>query len=182
MLVSSLLGLLALCSTTVHAIGQASCVAFQNAASTFPVVSNRKATPILLSPDEWPGVQRAAQDFADDIQRVAGVRPVLSNVTLSATPTTVNSTSGGNGTSPDIRGPSASQAIIIGTLGKSDLIAQVVKNAKLDVSGVQGQWEAFMAKEVQNPLPGVKSAYVIIGADKRGSIFAMYDHSEQFGE
>ncbi|KAJ3557630.1 hypothetical protein NM688_g1372 [Phlebia brevispora] len=38
-----------------------------------------------------------------------------------------------------------------------------------------------MAKEVKNPLPGIQSAYVIIGADKRGTIFAMYDHSEQFG-
>ena len=47
---------------------------------------------------------------------------------------------------------------------------------------MQGQWEAFMAKEVKNPLPGIQSAYVIIGADKRGTIFAMYDHSEQFGK
>ena len=53
--------------------------------------------------------------------------------------------------------------------------------AKLDVSSIQGKWEAFMAKEVANPLPGVQSAYVVIGADKRGTIFALYDHSEQFG-
>ncbi|KAH9894039.1 hypothetical protein C8Q73DRAFT_500700 [Cubamyces lactineus] len=160
------LGLLALAGNVV-AIGQETCVAFNSAPSTFPIVNNRKATPILLSPDEWPGVQRAASDFADDIQRVTGVKPSLRNVTASQNQASFASF----GTS----------AIIVGTLGKSALIDEVVNRTKLDVSSIQGKWEAFMAKEVANPLPGIKSAYVIIGADKRGTIFAMYDHSEQFG-
>lgn len=149
----------------VNAIGQSTCVAFTSSPSTFSVVNNRKAAPILLSADEWPGVQRAATDFATDIQRVTGVKPTLSNVTTSSVSTAFKS----------------SAPIIVGTLGKSSLIDQVVNNTKLDVSSVQGQWEAFLAKEVSNPLPGIKSAYVIIGADKRGTIFALYDHSEQFG-
>ncbi|KAG6838299.1 hypothetical protein C0991_000387, partial [Blastosporella zonata] len=71
---------------------------------------------------------------------------------------------------------------IVGTLGKSSLIAQVVNATKLDVSGIDGNWESFLAKEVENPLPGVERAYVIIGADKRGTIFAIYEpSSEQFG-
>lgn len=145
------------------AIGQAGCVAFNSAPSTFSVVSNGKSTPILLSSDDWPGVQRAAFDFASDIQQVTGVKPSLSNVTATST-------------------PKLASAIIVGTLGKSSLIQQVVQHANLDVSGIQGQWESFIAKEVKNPLPGISSAYVIIGADKRGSIFGLYDHSEQFGE
>lgn len=165
---SLLLGLL-ICTTEVHAIGQASCVTFRNSGSTFPIVANGRATPILLSADDWPGVQRTAVDFAADIQQVTGVKPSLSNVTVSAT-----------SISSALRGTSS--AIIVGTLGKSSLIDQVVANAKLDVSAVQGKWEAFMAKEISNPLPGIQSAYVIIGADKRGTIFGMYDHSEQFGE
>ena len=39
-----------------------------------------------------------------------------------------------------------------------------------------------MFRVIRNPLPGIDSAYVIIGADKRGTIFARYDYSEQFGE
>ncbi|KAH8079833.1 hypothetical protein BXZ70DRAFT_1050614, partial [Cristinia sonorae] len=158
------LGLLAAVGS-VNAIGQSTCVAFKSAPSTFPIVSSHKAAPILLSKDEWPGVQRAAFDFADDIKRVTGVKPSVSNVTFSTATKQVKS----------------SLPIIVGTLGRSSLIDQVVNNTKLDVSGVQGQWEAFLAKEVENPLPGVKRAYVIIGADKRGTIFALYDHSEQFG-
>lgn len=156
----ALLGLYA--AQNVLAIGQQSCVSFKSSTSTFPVVTNGKGTPILLSEDDWPGVQRAALDFASDIQAVTGVKPTLTNVTA---------------TSP----PKLSSAIIVGTLGKSSLIQQVVSHAKLDVSSVQGQWESFLAQEVKNPLPGIDSAYVIIGADKRGSVFALYDHSEQFG-
>ncbi|OBZ74779.1 hypothetical protein A0H81_05486 [Grifola frondosa] len=156
-----LLGLLVV-TDGVRAIGQSTCVAFKSSSSTFSIVSNGKAAPVLLSADEWPGVQRAATDFASDIQQVTGLKPTLSNVTSSLT-----------------SGPST--AIIVGTLGKSSLINEVVNRTKLDVSSIQGQWEAFMATEVSNPLPGVKSAYVIIGADKRGTIFALYDHSEQFG-
>lgn len=161
--VQILLGLLVF-AYGVHAIGQSTCVAFKASRSTFPIVSNKKATSILLSPDEWPGVQRTAFDFAADIQRVTGVKPSLTNV--SSSNVAVKSRS----------------AIIVGTLGKSALIDQVVNRTKLDVSSIDGQWEAFIAKQVDNPLPGVDSAYVIIGADKRGTIFALYDHSEQFGE
>lgn len=158
-----LLSLLAL-TCSVHAIGQATCVEFKSSGSTFPIVSNKRATSILVSPDEWPGVQRAATDFAADIQRVTGAQPSLTNVTTSLV--------------ADLK---ESSAIIIGTLGKSALINEVVNRTKLDVSSVNGKWESFIARQVSNPLPGVESAYVIIGADKRGTIFALYDHSEQFG-
>ena len=144
------------------AIGQSTCVTFKSSSSSFPIVTGGKGTPIFLSEDDWPGVQRAAFDFAADIQRVTGVSPSMKNITA---------------TSP----PKTSQAIIIGTLGRSSLIDAVVNNTKLDVSSIQGQWESFIAKEVKNPLPGVSSAYVMIGSDKRGSIYNLYDHSEQFG-
>ncbi|KAI0772430.1 hypothetical protein BD413DRAFT_42662 [Trametes elegans] len=151
---------------TVLAIGQQSCVAFKSARSTFPIVNNRRATPVLLSPDEWPGVQRAASDFASDIEQVTSVKPALHNATSLSSQT-----------APSF----GSSAVIVGTLGKSSLIDEVVNRTKLDVSSIQGKWESFLAKEVANPLPGIKSAYVIIGSDKRGTIFALYDHSEQFG-
>ncbi|PFH48837.1 glycoside hydrolase family 115 protein [Amanita thiersii Skay4041] len=155
--------LLCLFSVKVYAIGQNTCVSFQSGTSTFPIVNNRSAAPILLSSDDWGGVQRAAQDFADDIQRVTNARPSLTNYTTSSFH------------------DSSLQPIIVGTLGKSSLIDQVVNHTGLDVSLITGQWEAFMTRQVANPLPGVTSAYVIIGADKRGTIFALYDHSEQFG-
>lgn len=145
------------------AIGQSTCVTFRASNSNFPVVAKSGAAPVLVSSDDWPGVQRAASDFVVDIQRVTGVKASLTNVTGSAT----NINKGA--------------PVIIGTLGKSSLIDRVINATGLDVSLIRGQWEAFLSHEVQNPLPGVPKAYVIIGADKRGTIYGLYDHSEQFG-
>ncbi|KAI0944648.1 hypothetical protein AcW1_002310, partial [Taiwanofungus camphoratus] len=158
-----LLGVLAF-GGGVHAIGQNTCVSFTPTSSSFSVVSHGKASPVLLSEDEWPGVQRAAFDFAMDIHNVTGVMPAMFNFTSSSPTSELGGTT----------------AIIVGTLGHSSLIDEVVNRTNLDVSALQGQWEAFMTREVDNPLPGISSAYVMIGADKRGTIYALYDHSEQF--
>ncbi|KAF8999865.1 hypothetical protein BDQ17DRAFT_1427597 [Cyathus striatus] len=160
----AVLGLCALVRQA-YAIGQATCVSFKSSPSSFSVVNNQQAAPVLISPDDWPGVQIAASDFVSDIEKVTSIKPSFKNVTSSSL------ASIGKNALP----------IIIGTLGKSSLINQIVNSTKLDVSSIDGQWEAFMARVVKNPLPGVDSAYVIIGADKRGTIFALYDHSEQFG-
>ncbi|KAK1227969.1 hypothetical protein PQX77_009016 [Marasmius sp. AFHP31] len=147
----------------VRGLGQPTCVTFRSSDSSFPVVSNGTSAPILLSSDDWPGVHRTALDFASDIERVTGVRPQLTNVTSGEV------SSGG------------SPPIIVGTLGRSSLIDAVVNATNLDVSSIEGLWEGFITKEVTNPLPGVDSAYLIIGSSKRGTIFGMYDLSEQFG-
>lgn len=146
-------------------IGAPPCVTFQSAADTFPIVSRKRAAPVFVSSDDWPGVQRAAGDFVADIERVTGVRPTLANLTLPVE----------SSLSKD------SLPVFIGTLGRSALIESIVNSTGLDVSGVRGQWEAFVSKEVKNPVPGVDRGYVIAGADKRGTIYALYEHSEQFG-
>ena len=147
-------------------IGQMTCVSFQSSANSFSIVNDRKAAPILISANEWPGVQLAAADFAADILRVTGVETSVTNVSSP-----LNFSFSLN-----------SLPIIVGTLGKSSLIQQIINSTGLDVSVIQGNWESFMSRVVYNPLPGIDSAYVIIGADKRGTIFSLYDHSEQFGE
>ena len=157
---------LLVCLSVLHsvlAIGQDSCVSFTPSQSSFTVATGRSVASIYLSDDEWPGVQRAAADFASDVWKVTNSTPQLYNSTSQLDPTP------------------QSPPIIIGTLGKSSLIDAVVNYTRMDVSAISGSWESFMTKVVNNPLPGISSAYVIIGADKRGTIFAMYDLSEQMG-
>jgi hypothetical protein len=143
-----------------HALNAVSCAS--SGTSGFPIVTGGKAAPILASGDDWPGVHIALSSFASDINAVAGVAPSISNWTQSWTPGT-------------------DAPVIVGTLGHSALIDTVVKNAAIDVSALQGKWEAFWAGEVANALPGVAKAYVIIGADKRGTIYNLYTHSESWG-
>ncbi|TFY80737.1 hypothetical protein EWM64_g3276 [Hericium alpestre] len=108
-------------------------------------------------------VQLAASNFVSDIHNVTGIKPRLSNVTSA---------------SSDLK--TSAPPVIVGTLGKSSLIAQVLNHTRLDMSAIEGKWEVFVSQVVKKPLPGVDTADVIIGSDKRGTIFALYDHSEQF--
>ncbi|HPU56203.1 MAG TPA: glycosyl hydrolase 115 family protein [Verrucomicrobiota bacterium] len=72
-------------------------------------------------------------------------------------------------------------AILIGTIGRSRVIDGLVRAGRLDVSGVAGQWEAFVIQVVENPVAGISNALVIAGSDKRGTTFGIYDVSEQIG-
>lgn len=66
------------------------------------------------------------------------------------------------------------QSIIIGTIGHSPLIDQLIAEGKLDVSAVEGQWESFLIQTVDEHL-------IVAGSDKRGTIYGIYDISEKIG-
>jgi hypothetical protein len=71
--------------------------------------------------------------------------------------------------------------IIAGTIGKSDVIDSIIASKKLNVAAIKGRWESFISEVVTSPLPGVDKALVIAGSDLRGTIFGLYDISEQIG-
>lgn len=63
---------------------------------------------------------------------------------------------------------------MVGTLGSSKLIDQLVDAGKLDVSAINGKWEAYIIQTVDGNL-------VIAGSDRRGTIYGVYDVSENIG-
>jgi len=153
---------IALCGTPLlaFALGDPSYVANKPTPGSFMLVAKSAATPLLVSNEDWPGVVRAAGDLSQDIQRVTNLQPkVLPS--LSSQP------------SPNL--------VIIGTIDKSPLIDDLIRRGKLDVKGITGKWESAVTTIVDSPLPGVKHALVIAGSDKRGTIFGIYDLSEQIG-
>ena len=88
------------------------------------------------------------------------------------------------GATPPTVGPRASdarRAIVVGSLDRSPLIQDLVQRGKLDITGVAGQWEAYVVQTVAQPFPGVDEALVIAGADKRGTIYGCYDLSRSMG-
>ena len=151
--------LLLLAPVAAEAIGQSRYVLGTGAAGSFPIVQRQSAAAIYVDSSDWPGVTRAAADLQSDIARVTGV-----------TAKTVHDA-----------GALPANTIVIGTIGKSPLIDRLISEKKLDVTGVAGKWEAFVIQVVAKPLPGVASALVIAGSDKRGSIYGIYDVSEQIG-
>ncbi|UOQ96411.1 glycosyl hydrolase 115 family protein [Hymenobacter sp. 5317J-9] len=128
------------------------------AAADFPLAANGKTAPIYASAADWPGVLRAAKDLQADVQRVTKIAPSFST-----------------------EKPAGAEVVLIGTIGKSPLIDGLVKAGKLSTAGVAGKWETFVRQVVMNPLPGVKQALVIAGSDKRGTIYGIYDLSQQIG-
>ncbi|HEX6523123.1 MAG TPA: glycosyl hydrolase 115 family protein [Streptosporangiaceae bacterium] len=125
----------------------------------FPLVRKGKAAPLVVSGSDYPGVVRVVGSLQSDIAAVTGVRPAVSVDQV----------------------PSGDVIVLIGTIGKSPLIDELVSTGKLDVSGIAGQWETSLEQVVDNPVPGVSRAFVIAGSDQRGTIFGAYDVSKGIG-
>lgn len=130
----------------------------QKEEGSFPFVTAHGDASICYDPAEPPGVIRAIEDLQKDIYRVTG--------------RTLRTSVGGELT----RCP-----VIIGTLGHSRLIEQLQQSGKLPIERLQGKWESSLVAVVDHPLPDVEQALVIVGSDRRGTIFAIYELSRQLG-
>lgn len=118
-----------------------------------------QSAPIYYSANDATVVGIAATALRDDVQRVTGVTPLLSTNAPAAT----------------------SDAIFIGTIGKSTLIDGLIAAGIINVGSVQGQWESYIATVVTNPVAGVDRALVIAGSDRRGTAFGVFGLSEAIG-
>ncbi len=148
-----------LCCAEVFAIGQTRYI--QNAPSpgSFPLIQRNLASTLWVDSADWPGVIRAAGDLKSDLARVSGNDvPLTSNIDQIS-----------------------NAVIIIGTIGRSKVIDDLVKSGRIDVSQIRGKWESFLLQVVPAPLPGVRNGLIIAGSDKRGTIYGIYDLCEQIG-
>jgi hypothetical protein len=153
-----LIFLLVLCRAA-FALGDAPYVETSPSKGAFPIVQNNSAAKIVLDTNDFPGVQIAAANLRTDISRVTGIEPIV----LRNEP--------GRAAIP----------IFIGTLGRSQFIDTLARERKIDVSPIAGKWESWLTQVVPKPFPGVSMALVICGSDKRGTIFGIYDLSENIG-
>ncbi|UCM91152.1 glycosyl hydrolase 115 family protein [Streptomyces marincola] len=127
------------------------------------LVARGAAAPVLVDPDDHPGVLRVADDLAADIERVTGVAPDVVRDAFRG------------------RREPPREVVIVGTLGRSPLVDRLARTGKLDVDGIAGRWETARQQIVHNPLPGVRRAFVIAGSDQRGTIYGVYEASRQMG-
>jgi hypothetical protein len=134
-------------------------VSAKKSAGSFPLVAGGKAATLYASESDWPGVLRTVRDVQADINRVTGHEPTFLT------------------DQPQGRQP----VVLIGTVGHSPLIDKLVQSGKLDVGNLAGRWETFVVQAIDNPLPGVAQALVVAGSDKRGTIYGLYDLSQQMG-
>ncbi|MBN2684379.1 MAG: glycosyl hydrolase 115 family protein [Pontiellaceae bacterium] len=124
----------------------------------FPLVADGAASPLFYDSGDHKGVIRAVQDLQADIERVSDKRPRISSNAVNA-----------------------AHPVLIGTLGQSALIDQLVESGKLNAQELKGAWESFLITTIDQPFDGVEQALVIVGSDKRGTIYGIYELSEQLG-
>jgi hypothetical protein len=125
----------------------------------FCIAQDGAVAPIYVDTNDYAGVLIAANNLCADVNRVTGHTPAMLNTEENP----------------------GTNMIIVGTLGKSRIIDQLILAGKIDVSSITNKWESYFTQVVPNPLPGVASGLVIVGSDKRGTIYGIYDLSAGMG-
>ena len=145
--------------SSLLAIGANSYISTTKEKDNFKLSAAGKSTTLFISSNDYPGVIRALKDLKTDIGKVTNIEPSIAYDAV----------------------PSEKEVVIVGTIGKSAVIDQLVKSGKLKVNDISGKWESFLIQVVKNPLPGIDKALVVAGSDKRGTIYGIYDVSEKIG-
>ena len=127
---------------------------FTEAGQTFlSLIEKGKPIPVVSDTNDYAGVIRAVNDLKDDFRKVAGNLPSASG----------------------------KSAIIVGTVGKSAIIDQLLKEGKINKTELAGKNEKYLIQTIDNPTNGIEKALVIAGSDKRGAIYGIYELSRQIG-
>ena len=124
----------------------------------FTLISQSKPVSVIVADNDKKGVLIAVQNLQKDFERVCGKKAQLFNSPTADT----------------------KQCIIVGSM-ESPYIKQLIKAKKLDEKELKGKVEKYIMTVVSNPLPGVDEALVIAGSDMRGTIYGVYELSEQIG-
>lgn len=122
----------------------------------FTLVEDSKPVRLIVSSADDTAVLRAARDLQEDFFKVTGTRPSLGECE-------------GKG-----------RAVIIGS-PDSPYIRQLTEEGKLDGRILSGCYEKYVITTVEEPLEGVDEALVIAGSDRRGTVYGIYELSEQIG-
>lgn len=111
----------------------------------WPIVSaeDEYVVPFLLDSKDDIAIHLAANVLARDIHTITGYRPIVYNDTLPA---------------------NVSSAVIVGSVG-SEVVGNT-RHSGARKDELEGKWESYDARIVQEPLNGLDSALVITGSDR----------------
>lgn len=126
-------------------------LAFKADAKSFCIATPKATATIVVDSSDCRGVMRAACDLGDDVKRVCG-RSAKVSCKMSR----------------------QKDNIIVGTIGHSRWIDALVKDKKLNVHALRGQWESYLIDVVDGNL-------FIAGSDRRGTIYGIYEISKEMG-
>jgi hypothetical protein len=120
-----------------------------------------KATSIYVDSKgkDYEGLSLVAKSFAEDINNITGITPVISKNIEEL-----------NGT-----------VIIAGSIGNNDIIDALIAEGIINIASIKDRFECYKIQVIEKPVSGVDKAIVVVGSDKRGTIYGIYHISELIG-
>jgi len=131
----------------------------KNETGSFGIVTGSSVASIFVDAADFALAKKAASLLQQDIEMVTGKKPAIINKL--------------NGSEKNI--------IVIGTIGQSALIDQLIKEKKINASKLTGKWEACQLQTMARPFKNVENALVIVGSDRRGVAYGVFELSKQIG-
>ena len=131
----------------------------QSESFSFPLQSKDTQAVVYYDKDDELVVEKVVKLFSEDVKRVTG-RPLQ----IKADEVVADE-----------------YVVLVGTLGKNQLIDELVSKARIDVASIRGGWEQYLIDWVENPFPNVKKALVVAGSDRRGTAYGLFSLSESIG-
>ncbi|HEX3168768.1 MAG TPA: glycosyl hydrolase 115 family protein [Chitinophagaceae bacterium] len=114
---------------------------------------------IYVDPNDFPLVKRSAELLQQDIEMVTGKKLEIVKKILVLT----------------------DNIIVIGSVEKSFAIKDLIKQKKVTVASIINKWEAYKIQSLKTPFEGYKNGLIIMGSDRRGTAYGVFEFSKQIG-
>jgi hypothetical protein len=134
-------------------------IGHEDARGAVRLVLGKTVADIYVDANDAKLVGIAAGLLAEDVERVTGTKPRVVH-------------------DP---GQLGTDGVIIGSVGHSVLLDQLIAAGKIDAAGVRGQWETYKLQVVARPIPKIERALVILGSDRRGTAYGVFTLSSEIG-
>ena len=170
----------------------------------------RSSLLFISGADEYTGVDKIADKVRLDVERVTGAKPerykaaddkvtgdkgacdkaVLGTFDVSGLSAVLARSKSDDAETCsacvpefDKLGTDEASVLIYGTIGKSELVTVLEKSGVIDLSKVRGKREVYSFTIAEKgSVPGIdKPALIIVGSDKRGTIYGLFHLSELMG-
>lgn len=136
-------------------------LALSNGPAEVFLANKDKVANIYIDPkaDDYDGLSLVAESFTEDMELVVGTKPqVITDESLLK-----------------------DTVVIAGSIGNNEVIDRFIGNGTIKVDGIKDKWECYQIFVVDKPMENVEQAIVIVGSDKRGTIYGIYHISEMIG-
>lgn len=128
----------------------------------FALATPSMSALIFVDADDYKVVHIAAQMLADDVERVGCPTTAVRHA-------------------KSLKEAKGKAVVIVGTVGHSQIIDELISKHRIDVSGISGKWESCVVTTLDRPAKGIGQALIIAGSDRRGTAFGVMSLCQAIG-